>query len=43
MFLRPNLYTSYESESQMLPTFTKKVIAAIAIVIMSLSRPVSLR
>ncbi|HEX4984251.1 MAG TPA: branched-chain amino acid ABC transporter permease [Ilumatobacteraceae bacterium] len=36
MFLRPNLYTSYESESQLLPTFTKKAIAAIAVVIMFL-------
>jgi branched-chain amino acid transport system permease protein len=36
MFLRPNLYTSYESESQLMPTFTKKAIAAIAVVIMFL-------
>ena len=36
MFLRPNLYTSYESESQLLPTFTKKAFAAIAIAIMFL-------
>ncbi len=31
MFLRPNLYTSYEAEAQVLPTYTKKVIAALAI------------
>jgi branched-chain amino acid transport system permease protein len=36
MFLRPNLYTSYESEAQILPTFTKKVIAAIAIIVLFL-------
>jgi branched-chain amino acid transport system permease protein len=36
MFLRPNLYTSYEAESQLLPTFTKKVAAAIAIAILFL-------
>jgi branched-chain amino acid transport system permease protein len=31
MFLRPNLYTSYEQETQILPTFTKKVLAVLAI------------
>ena len=36
MYRRPNLYTSYESESQMLPTFTKKVLAAITVAIMFL-------
>ncbi|MEL0283824.1 MAG: hypothetical protein VW964_04595, partial [Ilumatobacter sp.] len=30
MFRRPNLYTSYETETQVLPTFTKKVIAVFA-------------
>ncbi len=34
MFLRPNLYTSYEQEAQMLPTYTKKVLAAIAILVL---------
>ena len=32
MFRRPNLYTSYEAETQVLPTFTKKIIAVFAIV-----------
>ncbi len=32
MFRRPNLYTSYEAETQVLPTFTKKVIAVFAVV-----------
>src|SRR5210317_1300610 len=32
MFRRPNLYTSYQAETQVLPTFTKKVIAVFAIV-----------
>ena len=36
MFLRPNLYTSYESESEILPTYTKKVMAAIGILILFL-------
>ena len=36
MFLRPNLYTSYEEETQMLPTYTKKVLAGIAIVVLFL-------
>ena len=36
MYRRPNLYTSYESESQMLPTFTKKVLAAISVAILFL-------
>jgi branched-chain amino acid transport system permease protein len=31
MFLRPNLYTSYEQETQILPTWTKKVFAGLAI------------
>lgn len=36
MFLRPNLYTSYEEETQILPTFTKKVMAVIGIIILFL-------
>jgi branched-chain amino acid transport system permease protein len=36
MFLRPNLYTSYEAESEILPTYTKKVMAAIGIAILFL-------
>lgn len=36
MFLRPNLYTSYEQETQILPTYTKKVIAAIGILVLLL-------
>src|SRR4026207_1646584 len=36
MYRRPNLYTSYESESQMLPTFTKKILAAITVAILFL-------
>ena len=36
MFLRPNLYTSYEEEAQMLPTYTKKVLAFMAIVMLFL-------
>lgn len=36
MFRRPNLYTSYEEETQILPTFTKKVMAAIGIIILFL-------
>ena len=36
MFLRPNLYTSYEEETQILPTYTKKVMAAIGIIILFL-------
>jgi len=36
MFLRPNLYTSYEQESQILPTYTKKVMAIIGIIILFL-------
>ena len=36
MFLRPNLYTSYEAEAQILPTYTKKVLSAIAIVVLLL-------
>ena len=36
MFLRPNLYTSYEEEAQILPTYTKKVLAVIAIAILFL-------
>ena len=36
MFLRPNLYTSYEAETQILPTWTKKVMAVIGIVILFL-------
>jgi branched-chain amino acid transport system permease protein len=36
MFLRPNLYTSYAEEAQMLPTYTKKVLAAIAVIVLFL-------
>ncbi|MGA1556544.1 MAG: branched-chain amino acid ABC transporter permease [Ilumatobacteraceae bacterium] len=36
MFLRPNLYTSYEAETQILPTYTKKVMAAIGILVLLL-------
>jgi branched-chain amino acid transport system permease protein len=36
MYRRPNFYTSYESESELLPTYTKKIIAAIAVAIMFL-------
>jgi branched-chain amino acid transport system permease protein len=36
MFLRPNFYTSYEQEAQMLPTYTKKVLAVIGILILFL-------
>jgi len=36
MFLRPNLYTSYEEETQILPTYTKKVMALIGILILFL-------
>jgi branched-chain amino acid transport system permease protein len=36
MFLRPNMYTSYEAESEILPTYTKKVIAAIGIIVLLL-------
>jgi len=36
MFLRPNLYTSYEQETQILPTYTKKVVATIAILLLLL-------
>ena len=36
MFLRPNLYTSYEEETQILPSFTKKVLAAIGIIVLFL-------
>lgn len=36
MFLRPNMYTSYEQESQILPTFTKKFLAAFGIVLLFL-------
>ena len=36
MFLRPNFYTSYEQETQILPTYTKKVMAAIGIIILFL-------
>ena len=36
MFLRPNMYTSYEQESQILPTYTKKVLAAIGIIVLFL-------
>ena len=36
MFLRPNLYTSYEEETQILPTYTKKVLAGIAIIVLFL-------
>ena len=36
MFLRPNLYNSYEQEIQILPTWTKKTMAAIGILILFL-------
>ncbi len=36
MFLRPNMYTSYEQEAQMLPTYTKKVLAGLAIIVLFL-------
>ena len=36
MFLRPNLYTSYEQETQILPTYTKKVLAILAIAVLFL-------
>ncbi len=36
MFLRPNLYTSYEEEAQILPTWTKKVMALVGILILFL-------
>ena len=32
MYKRPNLYTSYESESQILPTWTQKALMAFFIV-----------
>jgi branched-chain amino acid transport system permease protein len=36
VLLRPNLYTSYAAETQMLPTATKKVVGGIAIVVLFL-------
>ena len=36
MFLRPNLYTSYEAEVQILPTYTKKILSVIAIIVLLL-------
>ena len=36
MFGRPNLYTSYAQESQILPTGTKKMAAAVGILVMFL-------
>ena len=36
MFLRPNLYNSYEQETQILPTWTKKSMALFGIVILFL-------
>jgi branched-chain amino acid transport system permease protein len=36
MLFRPNLYTSYEQESQVLPTVTKKVFAAIGVLLLLL-------
>lgn len=36
MFLRPNLYTSYQQETQIFPTTTKKVIAGLAIIVLLL-------
>ena len=36
MFLRPNLYTSYEEETQSLPSFTNKVMAAIGSIVLLL-------
>lgn len=37
MLLRPNLYTSYAAEAQMLPTATKKVAAGLAVVVLFLT------
>jgi len=36
MFRRPNLYTSYESETQILPTWTQKVIGIAAVAVLLL-------
>jgi len=36
MFLRPNLYTSYEAETHIFPTWTKKVLAALSIAVLFL-------
>lgn len=36
MFLRPNLYTSYEEETQILTTWTKKVLAIMGILLLFL-------
>jgi branched-chain amino acid transport system permease protein len=36
VFLRPNLYTSYEEEAQILPTYTKKVFAAFGVIVLFL-------
>ena len=36
MLLRPNLYTSYAAEAQMLPTATRKVAAGLGIVVLFL-------
>ena len=34
---RPNLYTSYESESQLMPTLTKKVALGLFLLVLVLS------
>jgi branched-chain amino acid transport system permease protein len=36
LLLRPNLYTSYEQESQLLPTWTQKVAATLFVVVLFL-------
>lgn len=36
MLMRPNMYTSYEQELQILPTYTKKVAAAVGLAILFL-------
>jgi branched-chain amino acid transport system permease protein len=36
VFRRPNLYTSYAAEAQMLPTWTKKVVGACAVAVLFL-------
>jgi branched-chain amino acid transport system permease protein len=36
MLMRPNMFTSYEQDIQMLPTTTKKVVATLAVVVLLL-------
>ena len=36
MYRRPNLYTSYERETQIFPTITKKVLIALALIVLLL-------